>query len=166
MMENGGKSDFEKLYLEYRSVMFSIARRFLRHSEDAEDAVQAAFMDIASNMDKFSDPDSSVTRGLVAMITRRRAIDILRKRTKSSEVPLEEDIPTEEIPISDDDTLAKGIAKLPDRQRDVLLLRYHAGYSIPEIAKLYNMKPNAVSRLIGRAKENLRKYLKEEGVSI
>lgn len=46
------RDDFEKLYQEYRNLMFYAANQILHNEHDAEDAVHHAFMKIAENMKK------------------------------------------------------------------------------------------------------------------
>ena len=41
------RSKFEKIYIQYRRLMYSVAFRVLNNSEDAEDAVHTAFIRIA-----------------------------------------------------------------------------------------------------------------------
>lgn len=43
------KSKFERLYLRYRGLMFSVAMRLLSNEQDAEDAVHQAFLSIISD---------------------------------------------------------------------------------------------------------------------
>ena len=43
---------FEALYLRYRSLMLSVARKFLSEPQDAEDAVHQAFLSILQKLHK------------------------------------------------------------------------------------------------------------------
>ena len=40
------KSKFEQIYLEYRNLMFYVSKGILHNQQDAEDAVQEAFLKI------------------------------------------------------------------------------------------------------------------------
>ena len=69
----------ERLYLEYRSVMFCAANEILHNEHEAEDAVQQAFMKIAENLDKVPDELSNKTKAFVVTIAQNR-----RHRQKST----------------------------------------------------------------------------------
>ena len=44
------KSVFEQVYIQYKSLMYSVAYSILGNSQDAEDAVHHAFVKIAENI--------------------------------------------------------------------------------------------------------------------
>lgn len=155
------RQSFEGLYLRYRSLMLSVARRFLSEPQDAEDAVHQAFLSILKHFHKISDTDCPETRAFVVIIVERKALDILRVRQKT--VPLEEMTQGVEIPLPGDNGLTDALAKLPARYRQVLLLRFAYGYTTRELAKEFGMTQGAVQKLIWRAKEALEKLYEEGG---
>ncbi len=55
--------------------------------------------------------------------------------------------------------LRRAISRLPDAQRDVVILRHFVGLSTPEIAGAMGKKPAAIYSLEARALENLRAAL-------
>lgn len=55
--------------------------------------------------------------------------------------------------------LAAALQRLPDQQRDALLLRFVSGYSTDEIAPLLNKTPAAVYSLQSRVLVRLRRSL-------
>ena len=155
------RASFESLYLRYRSLMLSVARKFLSEPQDAEDAVHQAFLSILKNFNKISTIDCPETRAFVVIIVERKALDILRTRQKT--VPLEEMEHGVEIPLPGDNGLADALAKLPARYRQVLLLRFAYGYTTRELAKEFGMTQSAVQKLVWRAKEALEKNYEEGG---
>ena len=78
------KDKFEQLYTLYRGLMFYVARRILPGEADAEDAVHQAFVSIIENLKKISEVRCPKTRSYVVIITERKAIDILRSRSRLS----------------------------------------------------------------------------------
>lgn len=155
------RASFEALYLRYRSLMLSVARKFLSEPQDAEDAVHQSFLSILKNFNKISAIDCPETRAFVVIIVERKALDILRARQKT--VPLEEMEHGVEIPLPGDNGLADALAKLPARYRQVLLLRFSYGYTTRELAKEFGMTQSAVQKLVWRAKEALEKICEEGG---
>ena len=155
------RASFEALYLRYRSLMLSVARKFLSEPQDAEDAVHQAFLSILKNFNKISTIDCPETRAFVVIIVERKALDILRARQKT--VPLEEMEHGVEIPLPGDNGLADALAKLPARYRQVLLLRFSYGYTTRELAKEFGMTQSTVQKLVWRAKEALEKLYEKGG---
>lgn len=157
---------FEQLYTEYRQLMFYTARRILSNSDDAEDAVQQAFVSILENLQKISQVRCPQTRAFCVLITEHKAIDMLRFRKHLSPVELEAAVRGVEMSLPGDGGLADAMAKLPARYRQILLLRYYMGYDTKELAQLLDRNRGAVQRLLWRAKDALRQQLEKDGISI
>lgn len=163
MLDAGGdERSFTRLYDTYRGLMFYVARQILKNDEDAEDAVHEAFCAIAKNFSKISEINCPKTRSYVVIIVERKAIDILRKRSRLSQVAFEETTYGLPLPPPGDHGLADAMAALPAQYREVLLLRYEHGYAVREIAPMLGVKQDAVQKLLWRAKAALRKKLDEE----
>ncbi len=154
---------FEKLYTKYRYLMLHVAYKILQNHHDAEDAVHHAFISIIENLDNILEVDSPKTRSYIVIITERKAIDLLRKIQKRQTFEFNEDISGVEIPFEMDNPIATAIAKLPSQYREVLLLRYHNGFSAKEIASILSMSDSGVRKLIVRAKKALQELLEKEG---
>lgn len=78
-------------------------------------------------------------------------------------LPLEE---TEELSVSPQEPmgLAECILKLPPNYRQVILLKYHQGFSCGEIAAMLDITLSAAQKLDQRAKEKLRQIAEKEGI--
>lgn len=135
----------------YGSLVWSLARRFAPPSE-AEDAVQDIFVDLLRSAGRF-DPAQGTEPGFVAMIARRRLVDLARRRAaRRAELQAE---PTSDGGASDSDPAsaaavpalpadveqkldatraARALARLGPEERDVLLLATVDGLSYAEIA--------------------------------
>lgn len=156
------KDKFEQIYTLYRGLMFYIARRILPGEADAEDAVHQAFVSIIENLKKISEVRCPKTRSYVVIITERKAIDILRSRSRLSPEAFEESTRGVELPLPGDGGLSDAMSRLPAAYREVLLLRYYHDYTVREIAPMLGRKPGAVQKLLTRAKAALRKILEQE----
>lgn len=152
----------ERLYLEYRSVMFCAANEILHNEHEAEDAVQQAFMKIAENLDKVPDGLSNKTKAFVVTIAENTAIDRYRKLKRHGDCELCEEACG--IEANSADELVSCILKLPARYRQFILLRYYHGYSTREIAKLLGMSSAAASKTAQRAKQKLEQLCREAGL--
>lgn len=157
------QAKFERVYNKYRYLMLHVANQILQNHHDAEDAVHQAFISIIENLDKISEVNSPKTRSYIVIITERKAIDLLRKIQKRQTLEFNEDISGVEIPFEMDNPIAATIAKLPSQYREVLLMRYHNGFSAKEIASILTMSDSGVRKLIARAKKALQELLEKEG---
>lgn len=158
------KSKFEQLYLEYKGLMFHVAYEILHNEQDAEDAVHQAFVKIAENIKKIDDPMCPKTHSYVVTIVENKAIDQYRKQQKHQTVELIDDIQGTNVHYDGDNDLAKCILKLPARYREMILLRYHHGYSVREIAGMMGISLPAAIKLDQRAKNKLKKLCEEAGI--
>ena len=69
----------------YGDLIWSLARRLLPTSADAEDAVQDIFVEIWKNAERFNEQVAS-EKTFVVMLARRRLIDRRRKLGRSPQV--------------------------------------------------------------------------------
>ena len=163
------RSKFEIIYETYHKLMFFLARQILSDDRDAEDAVQEAFIRIIKNLEKITDPKCPKSKHYIVIIVKRTAIDIKKKLDREPEqIVLEEDS-ADLYAIEDKDSdyrqidgridLSEAIAGLPDKYRDVILLKYYQDYSDQEIAELTGMSVFNVQKTIQRARKKLEQEL-------
>ena len=136
-----GRNKFALLYWEYRDLMFYLALRILGSQQDAEDAVQEALLRITEIIEKIHDPVCPETKALVGMIVEGKALDLYRRRRRQGAEPLEDWAPAQagrppEEASSLRELTAQAMARLPARQRTVLLLKYDRGLDNREIARV------------------------------
>lgn len=163
----GDRHRFLSLYRRYKKLMLYIAHDILHDPHDAEDAVHEAFLRLAEMIEKIHEIDCPETRSLIVMITKSKAIDLYRKKKRrAGTVPLEDwaaAAPPQAEGVERGDGVARAIAALPRRERDVLLLKYDQGYGNSEIGKLLGLRPDHISQIAHRAKEHLRKIWRKWG---
>lgn len=160
----GGEEEklrFAVLYETYRGLMFYTANNILHNAQDAEDAVHQAFISLAENFSKIKTIECPQTRAFVVIIVERKAIDILRKRSRQAEVGMNEAVHGIDIPLPGDNGLADAMASLPAHAREILLLRYYNGYTTMEIADFFGVSYAAMKKQLSRAKSALKKRMEE-----
>lgn len=155
------QSKFEQIYYEYRSIMYAIAYKILHNEKDAEDAVHHAFVKIAENIKKIDEVKCPKTRGFAVTIVENRAIDVYRRKNRHPSVPLDEAHMGIAVEYQGASGLATCIASLPTRYRQVILLKYHHGYSTKEIAKILSITVSNANKIEQRAKAKLEQLCKE-----
>lgn len=121
-------------------------------------------------MSMIHEPVSDETMHLLLIITRRAIIDIQRRqeRKKIHTIELENAENVEylsvEMDISEGNSIANALGKLPDRYRDVLLLKYAYGYSNDEDAADADLTVANVEKITSRGKKKLKTILEQEGL--
>lgn len=158
------RSKFETIYLLYRDYMFRVAFGILNNEQDAEDAVHSAFVCIAENMNKVEQVKSTKTKGYILTIVRNNAIDIYRKKQSQPHSEYLDSAVGVQRQYDGDNELAKCMLKLPERYRNVIILRYCYGYEMKEIAKVLNISYQNALKIEQRAKTKLRALCQEEGI--
>lgn len=154
------QSKFETLYLQYSSRMYRTAYSILRNEQDAEDAVHQAFLTIVENIEKISEPICPKTAAYVVTIVENKSIDLYRRKKRHPVISLD-DVPGLHISCAETSELARCMSMLPARQRQVLLLKYHHGYSTKEISGMLSLSAANVAKIEQRAKAKLEQLCKE-----
>lgn len=158
------QSKFRALAARYERLMFHVARQILPNEQDAEDAVQEAFLAIAKNFSKIFAVDSPKTKAFVVIVTESKAIDIARKNARQGQqVPLE-DLPGLSVQTQGEDGLTQCILRLPARYRAWIQLHYAQGYTAEETAEILGLSKEAGYKLGQRAKQRLEILCREEGL--
>lgn len=153
----------EDLYRLYRERLFHYALRILLSREDAEDAVHATFAWIIEKKKVAGDPNDEAVWHYLSVITRHYALNRIREK-RHFDADYSEQIqrdPLEEIEPGPT-PLDWAMDQLPERAREMLLLRFADGFSTHEIADLYGMKISAVRQVLLRTKRKLKEILKTQ----
>jgi RNA polymerase sigma-70 factor (ECF subfamily) len=149
----------------YGGLVWSMARRRGLAPEDAEDIVQEVFLDLWRSANRFDAAQASEP-AFVAMITRRRLIDRLRRQQRRPQT--QETLEMLEIAGNDlqrienrvEATLAaRALATLKPRERDVLLLSTYHGLSHGQIAAHTGIPLGTVKTYIRRGLIRVRELL-------
>ena len=155
------QSKFEEIYLKYKQMMYAVAYDILHNPQDAEDAVHHAFLKVVENISKIEEADCPKTKGYVVTIVENRAIDIYRFKKAHPMVPYNEETVGIEMEYDEDNALAGCILKLPPRQRQIIVLKYHHGYELKEIAKMLGITYTNALAIDNRAKKKLKALCEE-----
>ena len=155
------RKKFEQIYWKYCKLVFCISMWILHNNDDAEDAVQNTFLQIARNIKDFEDPAAEKTKSLVALIARQRALDLRKARRRKSFVPLDEVLQIKDANQAyqvyqqpeEEELLQKVLAQMNERYRDILILRFYHDYSTEEIAKFFSIREDNARKLFQRARE-------------
>ena len=175
----GDSGAFESLVMPHWGALLRITQRILRNREDAEDAVQTAFLDAFRNLNGFhgrSRFSSWLTR--IAMnaalmrlrMSRRKRETSLDEVTETGEVrgkfhPVELRLNPEQEYLSKESRLLleKGIKKLRPLHVEVLHLRDVQQLSAKETARLLELPVGTVKARLHRARTTLTRHVQSIG---
>ncbi len=177
-----GETDaWGQLYEELAPSVFRLCRRVLPTREDAEDATTEIFLKVRLRLDQYD--SSRPFRPWLYKLASNHCWDELRKRRVRGETQagdldaLQADSSgnTQQAQQAQQGPLASllaqqsrkdirgAVAKLGDRDRLAIAMRYFAELSYQEIADVLGMNASAVGVLLLRARRRLRQTLVEEG---
>lgn len=160
----GHREAFAALVHRYKRPVYAAAAQILKDHHTAQDAAQDAFV---AAYRKLSMLRSASTFGpWVLKIARRRAIDLARQRQRRAVVSLESQAepPNERNDGQLDEATQKLISAvmcLPKQERVVVMLRYFDGCTSRAIAEITGRSEGTIRKQLTRARERLRKRLKE-----
>jgi RNA polymerase sigma-70 factor (ECF subfamily) len=137
-IRSGDQSAMATLYDRYSSVVYSVALRVLGDTGAAEDILQDVFMQLWRKPGAF-DASRGNLGAWLAVITRNRSIDLLRKRRPEGDfenvvLSVEPDLATEADRSRAAEKVRAVLAAMPDTQRKALELAYFEGLTHTEIA--------------------------------
>jgi len=173
--KNGDAAAFEQLVKRYDSKLFRIAQYITHNREDAQDAVQEAFLKVFRKLSQFHE-NSKFSTWLIR-ITINESLMKLRKQRSTREVYINEDsqsdqemgpfelaewAPSPEELYRDSELrniLRNTLHELRPGLRVVFVLRDIEGLSTEETAEVLELTPVAVKARLWRARLQLRERL-------
>ena len=156
--QQGEISAFETIYRHYEKPMLSVAYRLLNTKEDAEDALQNAFIKLYHKIGQFKF-DSAFSTWFYRIVT-NACLDKLKKGKSSSHIPMEEVAEIAEKTHTDLSLhLQNAIDGLPPRMKACFVLFAVQGFKQREIADMLKMKEGTIKAQVFEAKARLREAL-------
>ncbi|MDR0948350.1 MAG: sigma-70 family RNA polymerase sigma factor [Lachnospiraceae bacterium] len=163
LIENPEKG-LEKLMGKYMGFVYAIVNGKLNvccHKQDIEECVSDIFYEAYQTRDRMNLAKGSL-KSYLAVLAKRRAIDVFRKLRKSSDiVSLDEslhDFMADEIDIEKDaiegetrNRIIGEIQKLGEPDNQILIRKYYFDQSAKRIAKDLGMRENTVNKRVSRA---------------
>lgn len=175
-LRQGDEAAFETLVRTYGGRMLSVAKRFFTNSDDAQDAVQDAFLSAFKALPTFDGRSQLgtwlhrivVNASLMKLRTLRRhpeqAIDdllpqFLEDGHRASPGPGWRKSLSEVEKAETRQSIRNQISKLPESYRTVLLLRDIEEYDTETVARMLELTESAVKVRLHRARQALRTLL-------
>jgi RNA polymerase sigma-70 factor (ECF subfamily) len=173
--KHGDAAAFEQLVKRYDVRLFSIAQHITHNREDAEDAVQEAFLKVFRNLGQFQEKSQFST--WLIRITVNESLMKLRKQRRGTAVSIDgdsrDDSSISPFEIADwapnpeqlygtlelRSILRSQLQELPSSLRVAFILRDIEGLSSEETAQVLELTVDAVKARLWRARLKLRQLL-------
>ena len=163
-------SKFQRIYDQYKNMMYWVAYDITKNTHDAEDVVQLSLIKLIDILYRIEEEEIGRSRckNLLITITKNTAIDHLRKASHAP-IPFETvekpdtSRSAEDLYIETEDykKLIQCIDKLDEKYTEVLRLRLRHHLSARETAKILNISEFNVNTRLLRAKRLLAELLRE-----
>jgi len=155
--------NFEQIFLPHLDAAYNLARWLLRNDQDAEDAVQEAYMRAYKAFARFRGGDG---KAWFMTIVRNVCYTMIQKlRSHETPEPFDEEIHqlTGESEMQEAfrqkanaENLRGALEKLPDEFREVIVLHDLEGFAYKEIASVVGIPIGTVMSRLARARARLR----------
>jgi RNA polymerase sigma-70 factor (ECF subfamily) len=161
---------FEQAILPHLEAAYRLARWHTRNPHDADDVVQEASLRALRYFGTFTGGNA---RAWFLRIVRNACIDWRGRRGRAAIDPFDEQEHSGEWPARNPETsllaadvaqsITRAMNQLPDRLRQVLILRELQGLSYRELADVINVPPGTVMSRLSRARQAFRAALDAQG---
>jgi RNA polymerase sigma-70 factor, ECF subfamily len=158
--------NFEELVREHERMVFSIAHHFLQNAAAAEEVAQDVFLELFRSLSKLE--SAAHATFWLRRVACHRSIDYARRNKNFAAEVSWDELPearreSRPLPASSDpllsDRLRQMIARLPDKMRMVVILRYQEDAGLEEIARAMKIPLNTVKSTLHRAHAVLREKI-------
>jgi len=152
-----GYNNIEEIVEKHSDMLLRVAFTYMKNISDAEDIVQEVFLRLVREYPSFEN-DEHEKAWLI-----RVAVNLSKNRLKTAWFRKTEPIYDMAVNFTDEEKFVMdAVMELPSKYRTVILLYYHEGYSIKEIAKILAKKESTISSRLQRARARLKTKLKED----
>jgi len=158
--------DFAQVVADNQSLVFSLAVRFLRDREGAEELAQDVFLQLYRKLREIESPAHAT--GWLRRAICHRCIDEARKRRLRPRIGLDS-VPEPAVESRNPDlllneTLRRMVEELPQSARMVVLLRYQEDLDPTDIAGMLSMPVSTVKSHLHRSLAVLRGRLEKQEI--
>lgn len=163
---------FADIYNGYRKQMLLVAKRVLNNNEDAEDAVQVAFLGIAQRIKFVPSDNPKKLRAYVLTAAKNAALSMLpKKQQRANTADIEEVVIAtgkdlfQQVMLSQDyNLLLRAMRQMPLPYREVLFMICVQEQSVKDTAMILCRREGTVRQQLNRGKKHLIELCRKEGM--
>lgn len=170
----GNKEGYTVLVKRYQKPLFNLMIRMTSNSEDAVDLTQEAFVRAYEKLDRFNPSDRffpwlyTIGLNLARDFLRKKRIresriDDIRETQQGLSLALNKDQADLEVDRLDYQRVQEALATLPLESREAVILRFHEGIPMKDVAKALGISTSGAKMRVHRAMLKLREILYEKG---
>jgi RNA polymerase sigma-70 factor (ECF subfamily) len=149
---------FTRLFDEHHAPLFRFAYRLTGSIADAEDIAQECFLELLRPANSY-DPGRTPIRTYLFGIVRNQSLKRAPKRRIAPAGPVPA-TPADDLLRAELETqVARAIHRLPDTQREILILAHYEQLPLAEIAQIVDLELTAVKSRLQRARATLKESL-------
>lgn len=166
---------FNRLFSEHHKSVYRFACYLTQDHDEADELFQETWLKVAQNLSKIQDAKNpqawiiTITSNLFRDQLRKKRIRRILTFQSFSSNSNEKNASDQKIPVHIEDpiqfdlkeSLRCAICKLPEKQKQVFILKEIEGYKHHEIAGMLHLPTGTVKSLLYRAVKRLQKDLKE-----
>ncbi|MCX7716651.1 MAG: sigma-70 family RNA polymerase sigma factor [Endomicrobia bacterium] len=181
LAQQGDTSAFEKLIKRYEDKIYSLAYRILRDKEEAYDVLQETAISAFKNLHRFKSKSSFSTwlykialnfvlmrkRKQKSLAKKAQVLNVENETTVSDIAKVSSEVPTNITDWSENpmvsmeqkelsEVLSSSLNKLPEKYRNVIILKELEGRPVDEVAKILGISVPAVKTRLHRGRLYLR----------
>ena len=170
---------FNHLVNRHQNAVYSVALRYMRAPDMADDVTQDTFLRAYRSIGAFNNDNGVGFRSWLLRIARNHALDVLRSQKRRAADSLDaamndehsnwspEDLSETPLEFTERGDLAQhlewALGQISPDQRMVVILSDVQGHSYDEIAEITGVAPGTVKSRLHRARARLRDVLQESG---
>lgn len=148
-----------ELYTVHRAELLKYCSMMCGNAADAEDLLQETFMKALSNLDLLEELGTKERRAWLYKVAQNLFYDLCRRRAVAKE-KIVATVEETDGGFSEVET-AMILSMLPPDLSQIFIKRYFEGYTSRRLADEYGLSPSGVRAALSRARNILRKKLKE-----
>lgn len=162
------EQELQRVFTTYFEPIYRFVYIRVSHKQIAEDVVSSVFEQVCKHLQGFRPAHENAEKAWVYTIARNEIAGYFRKAKPTEDIDdFVEKLPDTEVLLQDDAfdltlsvaQIMQAIEKLPDRKRELILLRYQSDFSNREIAEIVGIDEKSVSSQLSKAVKELRTHL-------
>lgn len=172
-VSKGNLNGFEILVKRHQNKVYRLILHMLHQEEEAWDVAQEVFLKIYNSRQSYAE-NAKFTTWLYRIAT-NAAIDRIRQLRRDQKVQgleeheefvSEDHGPQDQLQIQEArQQLERALAKLSERQRGMVIMKYYEGFAVNEIAEVFDCAAGTVKATLFQAVRNLRDHLGQLGIA-
>ncbi|MFZ8018589.1 RNA polymerase sigma factor [Fusobacterium watanabei] len=145
--------DFDNIYEEYFDRVYYKVLSVVKNNDDAEDICQETFISVYKNLSKFREESNIYT--WIYRIAINKTYDFFKKRKLEFEINDEVLSLPEDINFDTKVILEEKLKLIPEKEKEIVILKDIYGYKLKEIAEIKNMNLSTVKSVYYKALKDM-----------